>query len=73
MLTAVRLGGRDAALARSERQSDDTFAFTAGDYSGVAGPGQLHLRFKGQPLQGGACEVPPRQLMAERRLRRGSQ
>lgn len=71
MLTAIRLGGGNAAFATAERQSDDTFSFKAGDYAGVAGPGQLHLRFKGQPLQGAACEVPPRQLMAGRRLRLG--
>jgi hypothetical protein len=72
MLTSIRLGKGSAAEASAKRQGDDTFAFTAGDYTGVAGPGQLHLRYKNEPLQGAACEVPPRQLMAGRRLRLGA-
>jgi hypothetical protein len=72
MLTAIRLGGGQAAGASATQKGEDTFAFKAGDYAGVAGPDQLHLRYKGQPLEGSACEVPPRSLMAGRRLRLGS-
>lgn len=71
MLTAIRVGGADAALATAERQADGAFTFNSGGYSGVVGPGKLHLRHREQPLQGAACEVPPRQLMAGRRLRLG--
>lgn len=72
MMTAIRLGTGNAVAVSAERQADDSFAFRAGDYTGIAGPGQLHLRYKGQPLNSAGCEVPPRQMMAGRRLRLGN-
>lgn len=71
MLTAIRLGGPDAAVATAKRQEEDAFSFQAGNYAGVVGPDQLHLRHNGEPLQGATCEVPPRNLLAGRRLRLG--